>query len=323
MEMEPISQEYASFSSPQFRDLIVNLLMKIAKYLHHSPSAVQPNATLAMSPITSSNSLMSSIINFFTIEPTSPNISSIAQAEASKTKNYLESSVRNLSLIFDIHQQSIETIMSSDKGGLQKDADSVDSTIRGTVVSMNACKHCILKNFLPFYIEKNAYEIVNGIPKLSEYGRQLILSGKRTNLPDLVQGNPDEQPVRTFEVAILVKLALFFSLLINKRYEAYFVENYHEHTFIGAILKEVLSPPIKFVRYVKSSNRMATEVVVEDLPPRVNLRFIASMSFIFYLALLLSFARLCNFSIFNVAILLFTIFISYIGSKSMLASIKK
>lgn len=169
--------------------------------------------------------------------------------------------------------------------------------------------------------------MVNGVPKLSEHGRKLVLGGSLKSgslaMPPIIEGNPDTQPVRTFEIEIVVKIALFLSLLINSHCQAFFEKHYNEDSFFGKFLNQTLSPPIKYVRYIKRGNGMATDIVVENLPPRVDLRFIASKSFLFYILFLFIICRLFNFSILNIGFLLLTVYISYIATKSMFAHLKK
>lgn len=299
MEMEPVSVEYSSFFSSSFRDKIINLLMKIAKHLHASESSKQKkNATSVDSK---SNTLITAIVNFFSIENAPADTTGTSSVDTSKTKNYLEQSVRFLSSIFDISPQSIETIMCSDKGHVMDETDA-------------------------FQRDKSAYEMVNGVPKLSEHGRKLILGGSLKSgslgMPPVIEGNPDTQPVRTFEVEILVKTVLFLSFFINTHCQAFFEKHYHEDSYFGVFLHQILSPPIQYVRYVKTGNGLTTDIVVESLPPRVDLRFIASKSFLFYLLFLLIFCRLFNFSILNIGFLFLTVFISYIATKSMLVHLK-
>lgn len=184
----------------------------------------------------------------------------------------------------------------------------------------------ILYNVFLYFTDLSAYEVVNGVPKLSEHGRKLVLGGSLKSgslgMPPIIEGNPDTQHVRTFEIEIVVKIALFLSLLINSHCQAFFEKHYSEDSFFGALLNQILSPPIKYVRYIKRGNGMATDMVVENLPPRVDLRFIASKSFLFYVLFLFIFCRLFNFSILNIGFLLLTVFISYIATKSVLAHLK-
>lgn len=132
MEMEPVSVEYSSFFSSSFRDKIINLLMKIAKHLHASESSKQKkNATSVDSK---SNTLITAIVNFFSIENAPADTTGTSSVDTSKTKNYLEQSVHFLSSIFDISPQSIETIMCSDKGHVM---DETDAFQRGKKVASN------------------------------------------------------------------------------------------------------------------------------------------------------------------------------------------
>lgn len=153
----------------------------------------------------------------------------------------------------------------------------------------------------------------------------MVLSGtlKRANIPKLTEGNPDAQPVRTFEFEYLVRIMFFISLAINRKYESFFIKYYEENNFVGNFLRQILSPPAKYVRYLKLGSSFNTEMVIESLPPRVNLRFLSSKAFVYYFVFALVFCRILNFPILFVMFLLSLIFISYLCTKSMLASLKK
>ena len=121
--MEPGPMEYLSFFSPSFRDQIINLLLKIAKNFNLENS--NNNKSIPSSSI----SFFSYIVNFVNMETSNSNNKTI-QIESSKNKQYLESSIRNLSSIFEIPQQSLETIMSNEKS-VTNSNDDVDLPSEG------------------------------------------------------------------------------------------------------------------------------------------------------------------------------------------------
>ena len=157
----------------------------------------------------------------------------------------------------------------------------------------------------------------------------MVINGslKPSNYRDLIQGNPDTQPVRTFEIVFLVKIALFLSGVINRRYEDIMKKYYNlKHNFFSILLRQVLSPPVKYVCYKKSTNNLGTEMMIENLPPRVNLRFIASIEFLFYLSIivfLLFLLNLFNYSPISVLLLLCSTTIFYICIKSTFVYVKE
>lgn len=317
MEMEP-STEYVSIFSHSFRDEIIKLLLKITKCLHSSNISVPPKLQSASS---SSNNFVSSVLNFLFSESSNSESPHSANTESMKTKHHLECSIEYISSIFDIPQQSIQTIISNEKNTLHS-SDAVDAN-----ASSKSKLFCYFSIFI-LSITDREYEYVDGIPKLSEVGRHLVLNGtlKPQNYRNLIQGNPDTQPVRTFEIAVLVKLALLISAYINKDYGNTLAKYYNmRQNIFGIFLQQILSPPVKYVQYRKSQETLRTEMTIETLPPRVNLRFMASIEFLFYIIIMSLFLFLL--SLFNCSplstVLMFSVaFVFYLCIKSIITSLK-
>lgn len=125
----------------------------------------------------------------------------------------------------------------------------------------------------------------NGVPKLTEYGRNQILNGsiKLNNYPIMLEGNPDTQPVCTYELGILVKLAQLLSTIINKKFDKQFNVYYNkENNLAGTLARLLLSKPVNYIRYEKIENNLNPTIIIEQLPARINFRFIASFEFLFY-----------------------------------------
>lgn len=98
-----------------------------------------------------------------------------------------------------------------------------------------------------------------------------------------MEGNPDTQPVCTYEVGILVKLAQLLSTIINKKFDKQFNEYYSkENHLAGTLARLLLSKPVNYIRYEKTENNLNPNIIIEQLPARINFRFIATFEFLFY-----------------------------------------
>merc|ERR1712226_237772 len=139
-------------------------------------------------------------------------------------------------------------------------------------------------------------------PELTEKGRWQIMTGKRRfNLT--YAGDPDLQPVRSFEFAFLVQLALYLSNKINAKYTEEIERLYDREDFVGKFLKNcVLCGPLKF-----SPQKMAPAKCIENktneftFKPHVSLRALASYSSLFYFSVVvcLCFLLLPNWVVFG------------------------
>ncbi|XP_075258034.1 sphingomyelin phosphodiesterase 4-like isoform X2 [Convolutriloba macropyga] len=126
-------------------------------------------------------------------------------------------------------------------------------------------------------------------PELTERGRWQIMTGKRRfNLT--YAGDPDLQPVRSFEIAFLVKLALYLSTIINSKWTDELDQLYNREDLIGRFLRStVICGPLRF-----SPQKMAPTKCIESktneftFKPHVSLRLIASYSTLFYSFLFVS-----------------------------------
>jgi len=137
----------------------------------------------------------------------------------------------------------------------------------------------------------------NGTLKLTPLGRYQVMN--RICKPELgnYQGNPDEQPVRSFEIGLLVKILLLLSTFINSNYCDKISRLYNKEGFIGLFVRQLVSPPTSYVKLVKQGLSLPPQRQSEFLPPRINLRFLANKHLLFYSFLTLLFVRLLGFSL--------------------------
>ena len=120
-------------------------------------------------------------------------------------------------------------------------------------------------------------------PELTSKGRWQIMTGKRRfNLT--YAGDPDLQPVRSFEVSFLVKLALYFSNQLNSKYMEQIATLHERDDVLGRFLKSTfICGPLRF-----SPHKMAPVKCIDSktneftFKPHVSLRAIASYTTLFY-----------------------------------------
>nr|XP_046915881.1 LOW QUALITY PROTEIN: sphingomyelin phosphodiesterase 4-like [Dermatophagoides farinae] len=286
--------EYISIFSPGFRDQIIELLLKIAKSLH-TVTELQNKSSSANNNSKGkqkgkSETLFESIVNFFTIDYSVNNQSNVQTSRVNydKIRNHLNASIEFISCIFDIPQQSIETILANARKSVVNNNNDDDADIK---------RH---------RSKEEIYELVNGVPKLTEFGLSQIMNGslKLDKLPTIVEGNPDRQPIRSYEIGILVKLTLFLSTVINQKFGPIFQSYYEQPNFYGTLCRILLSSPVSYAHYERCPQESSSanngghhqkpKIRIEKLPPRINLRFMASFGFLLQTFLFFTFLWLAQ-----------------------------
>lgn len=119
--------EYVSMFSSGFREQIVELLLKIAKSLNDITPKVDKKPENIVN-----NSYLDLFVNFFTNNDLI--VSNKSNVDVEKIKNHLNLSIQFISNLFDIPQQSIETILIN----AQKDRSLIDNeTIKEDGIYIN------------------------------------------------------------------------------------------------------------------------------------------------------------------------------------------
>ncbi|KAJ8681355.1 hypothetical protein QAD02_017142 [Eretmocerus hayati] len=98
-------------------------------------------------------------------------------------------------------------------------------------------------------------------------------------------GDPELQPVRSYESAVLVRLFYQFCSYINEKYQQELVAAYSREDFLGRIARQILRPPTTIVQLPKRTQNGFSSGYEKQLPPHVSLRSIASYHFLAGLAL--------------------------------------
>ncbi|GFS16203.1 sphingomyelin phosphodiesterase 4 [Elysia marginata] len=132
--------------------------------------------------------------------------------------------------------------------------------------------------------------------KLTDAGRWQLLNRER-RFEEFDAGDPDLQPVRSYENTTIVRLLFHFCAFINSYYEAEFTDLYYRQTFLGRFARVYLQPPLSSHqqrRQVGSPNSKYSAQLARPHQPRVSLRFLASYRTLvhFALAYLLAFMML-------------------------------
>jgi len=118
-------------------------------------------------------------------------------------------------------------------------------------------------------------------------------------------GNPDLQPVRTFEFYYLVFFFIYLSNLINCYYADAFNRFYTNDGLFGWLARLVLAAPHEYT-VIEKNGIQAQKRINKRLPPRLNLRFLASKAFYAYSLLFYIFMKIFLFSKTLLIVCLFT-----------------
>jgi sphingomyelin phosphodiesterase 4 len=98
----------------------------------------------------------------------------------------------------------------------------------------------------------------------------------------LFEGNPDIQPIRTYEVGFMVLLLQSFCNWFNGKYGECLATHYGQNSFTGALLRASLTSPTTYIKVTKSGLSVAPQRVTETLPPRICFRSLADKTVLGY-----------------------------------------
>ncbi|XP_022249137.1 sphingomyelin phosphodiesterase 4-like isoform X2 [Limulus polyphemus] len=204
--------------------------------------------------------------------------------EARKVELHLESAIHQLSELF---QLPIINMSSSDPVSTTPDVTLVGSSIK------QLTPDTVPREDGPHLTPLGRYQLVNGIRKF----------------PLCYQGNPDLQPVRSFEVAFLVRLLHHISAVLNEKYGVELYDLYYRDSFLGQLTRQLLAPPTLYLKTTKMGTSASSPREPHVLPPRINLRFMAYQQTIGYFLGLVLFGYVCGYKpltvIFLVSVMAF------------------
>ncbi|XP_076364316.1 sphingomyelin phosphodiesterase 4-like isoform X2 [Tachypleus tridentatus] len=232
----------------------------------------------------SQKSWFSELMAFFSLNEGSYAGDEYSAAEAKKVELHLESAIHQLSELFQLPIINTSSI-------------SPVSTTPGVTLVGSSLKH-----LTPDTVPRD-----NG-PQLTPLGRYQLINGIR-KFPLCYQGNPDLQPVRSFEVAFLVRLLHHVSTVLNEKYGVELYDLYYRDSLLGQLARQLLAPPTLYLRTTKTGTAESSPREPHVLPPRINLRFMAYQQTIGYLLGLVLFGYVCGYKPLTVIFLvLVTVF---------------
>ncbi|XP_042193490.1 sphingomyelin phosphodiesterase 4 isoform X2 [Callorhinchus milii] len=170
-----------------------------------------------------------------------------------KTDEYLEKSLEYLCNMFRLNPSQVSQLSSS------VGAASEES-------SQPSLPDCVQGDHGLILTPLGRYQIINGLRRFEiEY-----------------QGDPELQPIRSFESSVLVRLLFKLSSAINQRFCGELAALCQRETFVGRLMSWCLVPP------ERSSKARCSPLTPHSPPqPRVSLRFLASYRTLSSLCLLL------------------------------------
>ena len=160
--------------------------------------------------------------------------------ETKRTLNHLEQSSAQLSCLFDVENPSEPEEFHPDLTPVRGASESMTDTFNLTMMSPPPAKR---------------YDLVYG-------------------------GNPDTQPIRSYEIAFLVRLFHQFCTNINERFGEDLEQSSERQDFVGRVIRQLLAPPASYQEIVKRSG--TPRVVTKRLGHRLCLRRLASQQVVAY-----------------------------------------
>lgn len=283
-DLDSMTSANESVFSQKFRESAMLLLRKIARQMY----LLDPAAAGSKSVKTGSASLpssdggfMSSVSRFLMLDGDTgsgspgmfPHDSGSAKASSNaKAKHHFEVSIKAFAEILGIPEESVATILSREQS-LVAAGDQLDGSAAVADI----------------------YETIDdGIVKLNEKGRTLLASGSldRRMLKNFSDSNPDTQPARSYECALIIPITLMLSNIINERFGDKLQTAYNMAGPVGSCMQMLLAKPTKYVEYVRTE-RHAPDMIVRQLPARVCLRFLSWNIWLVLIGLYFVYCLLC------------------------------
>ncbi|XP_012946727.1 sphingomyelin phosphodiesterase 4 isoform X2 [Aplysia californica] len=127
-------------------------------------------------------------------------------------------------------------------------------------------------------------ETENGL-KLTDVGRRQLLNKER-KFDKFDMGDPDLEPVRSYENRTLVRLLFHICVVINFYFRANFSHLFQRQDFWGRFARVYLSPPLSIKpSRIRSPRTVQASKLLPSDQPRLSLRYLASYHHLLQLAL--------------------------------------
>ncbi|KAH9525824.1 sphingomyelin phosphodiesterase 4, neutral membrane (neutral sphingomyelinase-3) [Bulinus truncatus] len=123
--------------------------------------------------------------------------------------------------------------------------------------------------------------------RLTDIGRKQLINKER-KFDKFYVGDPDLQPVKSYENATLVRLLFHFCSFINSYFRSEFISLYNSPTFLGHFTRVFLIPPSSpedLQRKIHSPVSRKAAQLTRSHQPRLSLRFLASYHTLVHLTL--------------------------------------
>ncbi|KAK3083762.1 hypothetical protein FSP39_002782 [Pinctada imbricata] len=192
----------------------------------------------------------------------------LTSSEVKKLKIYLDSATKNLCYIFDISSS-------------EHSSDTMH-TLHGLDQSSFLNVSAYSPNKTPDYIRTD-----DGI-QLTPLGRRQMMN-KMKHFDVCYQGDPDLQPIRSYENATAVRLLYHLCNYVNTQFGEQIQSLYDRDDLIGRFSHVFLAPSLSRGQKIDSPIPSSTRRAMEE--PRLSLRFFGSYKTMMYLCFLYFVAR--------------------------------
>uniref|UniRef100_UPI00398E3A02 sphingomyelin phosphodiesterase 4 isoform X2 n=1 Tax=Pristiophorus japonicus TaxID=55135 RepID=UPI00398E3A02 len=245
---------YKQMFGPDVRNLVLKLAQLIAQAKQTAKSISDHTAEQS-----TGHSLMSllglSTYDFNASAYGGSDLDDLGPDEIRKTDEYLERSLEYLCQVFKLstpHLSSLATNVgaASDEDGRHQLPDCIQGATGLTLTQLGR------------------YQLINGLRRFDiEY-----------------QGDPELQPIRSYESSLLVRLLFQISTAINLRFATEMETVCQRESMMGKLARYYLTYPGR-CRKIKSSPVMCRSFQLQPAHPRLSLRFLASYRTLFSLFL--------------------------------------
>lgn len=254
---------YTSLFSPQMKQQVARLLVEVYKARQTIKEFV---SSVDLRSSQRDRGWVQSFVAFLTSNDTY--FESMDEREMYNDKlkadNHLSFAIMKLTSIFEIDPLTDDQINAQNQSTMRLDEGEASASI---------LRH---RNFSTPKPDVNRLDLANdhGSPRLTPLGRFQIMN-KLAKSDNFSEGNPDLQPVRSFEISYMVTFTIFLSNWLNAYYMETITRAYSSHSFTGWLTRALLSPPVSYIEIQKKHASIAPQRLVKNLPPRINLRFLA------------------------------------------------
>ncbi|XP_054852552.1 sphingomyelin phosphodiesterase 4 isoform X2 [Eublepharis macularius] len=245
--------QYKQMFGPEVRNLVLRLAQLIGQ-AQQTAKSISDHSTEAINS--------QSFLSWFRFGPadlngsyTGNDLDEIGQDSIKKTDEYLEKALEYLCQIFRLNEAQLNQLMQN--WGAAQDENG--------------------KKQLPDCIENEDGLI------LTPLGRYQIINGLR-RFPVEYQGDPELQPIRSYENTTLVRLLFQLSSAINRRFAGSMEALCAKEGFLGSFCRYHLCNP-SLVEKAKHSP-LSKQKPGQIRQPRISLRFLASYRTLLYLLLI-------------------------------------